>query len=95
MSPPGGKFFPEMHQATDVAACHRFRTAGKDGIDLAVGHGQGNVGILEAEGPAETAAGVGIVHLYQFKAVNLSEELARLVADAQNPREMAGFMVGD
>jgi hypothetical protein len=51
-----------------------------DVADFLGDDGIGNVGILHAEGAAETAADIRIRHLPDFDALDIAKQLARLFA---------------
>ena len=84
-----------MKQASEVAADHRVRAGGLDGVDLLVGHGFRDRGVLDAERAAEAAADVGPLHLAQLGPARRGEERTGLFADAELAQPGTGIVIGD
>src|SRR6266540_872722 len=66
---------------------------GRDARELRLEHEIGDVGVLEREGTAETAADRRVRHLGDVDARDAAKQLARLVVKPEHVRGLAGVVI--
>ena len=84
----------QVHEAAGVARHHRRRAGGGGVAELGVGHGGGDVAVLEGEGAAEAAAGLGIVHLDE-RGAGRPQEVGPWPVQPEHAQPVAGVVDGD
>ena len=84
-----------MHEATGVVRDDVIRVGGLGVRAFHFTHGRGDHGELGREGAAEAAAGLSVLHLDEFKAFHLLQELTRGGFDAEFAETVAAIVEGD
>src|SRR5581483_11183729 len=85
----------EVHEAPRVAADEHVGPDRTGSGELVVGHGRGELGQPDREGPAEPAAGIRPLHLHEPQPLDPREEPPALVTEPQPPKAVAGVVVGN
>ncbi len=97
--PDGGAFARQpagdVEQAAEIAGQQRVGAGGGDVGRLVAGHAHRDVGIFDAEGAAEAAAGFRALEFDQRRALDAFQQPARLLLDAQLAQAGAGIVIGD
>ena len=85
----------DVGEARVVAGDDVLRARLDDVARLVVSHGDGDVGVLDAERAPETAALLGGGQLAQVGTGDRAQQPQRTVADAEHAQAVAGGVVGD
>ena len=86
---------PMCMQARAVPGDQHLRVGLAHVASLVGSHGDGDVGVLHREGPAEAAALLRAGQVDQRQPAHRLEQPPRAVADAEQPQRVAGRVVGD
>ncbi len=85
----------QLHQATGVDGDHGGSAGFLDGIDFGARHRAGQLGELDGERTAETAALFRRGHLREGQPANISQQFSGARFDAQLAQGMATVVIGD
>jgi hypothetical protein len=70
---PPGDTAQDVHQAADIAAGNNFRFGLEDIVNFLIGHGGTDLRIVDAKGSPKAATGITVLHLNEFKSLNISQ----------------------
>src|SRR5579859_7366999 len=82
----------ELHQASAIVGDEDLGAAFAQTRDLVLGHRGRDLRELDREHPAEAAALLGITKIDELQSVDVAEQEARLIADAELAHQMARRM---
>ena len=83
----------DVEHAAEIAEHHGIGAAGRDVLAFAFGDVRRDVTVLDRKRAAESAALFAFIHLAQFRALDLRQQRARLLFDAEFAQPSAGIMV--
>ena len=84
-----------LHQATGIDGDYRCRAGAHDGIDFDARHAARNLGELDRERSAETAAFLRRIHFAQFQTLHARKQAARASVNAELAQGVAAIVIGD
>jgi hypothetical protein len=92
---PVGDGAGDVQQAAAVARNHPRRAGRQDVVHLVMDHGARDGGVLDGEGPAESAALALALELHQFDVRQLPDQALGILDDPHLPQGVAGGVPGD
>lgn len=84
----------DLHEAAGIVGNHNVGSGLEEGLAFDVAHGFGDVGEFDREGSSEAAAAFGFAHFNEFEALDVFEEFAGLVLDAEFAQAVAAIVEG-